>query len=167
LEAALQKNIGEKGRFSGWTGQSRKTVKLKRKYQRTELDGSKYLQPNELQALFSVIKSKRDRAIFRLCYHHGLRAHEPGLPSLADFRQRDGVLYIYRGKGSICREHTLIDEELKALRVYLRDERGTDLGPLFPSRQGGKGITRQRLDQLMKQYCAAAGIRPRLLTCTL
>jgi integrase len=35
-----------------------------------------YLQPEEIRALFACIDSRRDRAIFRVAYHHGLRAHE-------------------------------------------------------------------------------------------
>lgn len=117
-----------------------------------------YLEEKEILAFFRVISSKRDRAIFRLIYHHGLRAHEPGKLQLADFRERDHVLYIYRGKGSISRQHQLVDSAFKALKAYLHDDRGSAPGPLFPSRQNGP-ITRGRLDQLMKEYCAAAGIR--------
>lgn len=117
-----------------------------------------YLLQEEIPRLFAAIKNKRDRALFRLTYHRGLRAHEPGLLQLADFRDRDGVLYVRRGKGSISREYPLLDEELRTLRAWIR-ERGTQPGPLFPSRQGTKGITRMRLDQLMKHYCRLAGIR--------
>ena len=66
-----------------------------------------YLQPEEIQQLFRVIKGKRDRAIFRLVYHRGLRAHEVGLIQLSDFKDRDGLLYVHRGKGSISREHLI------------------------------------------------------------
>lgn len=155
---ALTKNIGEKRQISAPVGQSAETVKLKRKFERTELDSSMYLETEEIQRLFKVIKSKRDRAIFRLVYHRGLRAHEVGLLELKDFRDRDGVLFVRRGKGSISREHSLIDEELRALRAYIRDERGTEPGPIFRSRQGSRPITRSRLDQLMKAYCAEAGL---------
>jgi type 1 fimbriae regulatory protein FimB len=117
-----------------------------------------YLQPDEIAALFRVISAKRDRAIFRLVYHRGLRAHEVGLIQYADFRDRDGVLYVRRGKGSISREHSLIREELLALRAWIK-ERGTMPGAMFPSRQSTRGITRTRLDQIMKAYCRAAGIR--------
>jgi integrase len=141
--------------------QSDKTVSPKRKYQRYELDGCKYLEKHELDAFFSVIKSKRDRAILRLVYHHGLRAHEVGLLDLSDFRNRDGVLFVHRGKGSISREHSLVDEELRTLRTYIREVRGSDPGPLFPSRQSrNKGISRQQLDRVIKRYCKLAGIRP-------
>jgi type 1 fimbriae regulatory protein FimB/type 1 fimbriae regulatory protein FimE len=116
-----------------------------------------YLEAREIARLFAVIKSKRDRAIFRLAYHRGLRAHEIGVIKYSDFRDRDGILFVYRGKGSIPRDHTLTDEELRALRFWIK-ERGTAPGPMFPSRQGRKGISRRRLDQLMKDYCALAGI---------
>lgn len=155
----MQKNIGKKAAFSPRVGHSPETVQLKRKFERTELDHSKYMEMSEIQALFKVIKGKRDRAIFRLVYHRGLRAHEIGVIQLSDFRDRDGVLYVRRGKGSISREHSLADEELRALRAYIREERGTAPGPMFPSRQGTRGITRGRLDQIIKKYCAAAGIR--------
>lgn len=133
-------------------------MELKRKPKLRKLDESMYLQEEEIEDFFKVIRSKRDRAIFRLVYHHGLRAHEPGKLQLSDFRERDGVLYLHRGKGSISRQHSLIDSELKALRAYLREERGTTPGPLFPSRQGRAGISRFRLDDLMKLYCDLAGI---------
>ena len=40
---------------------------------------------------------RRDRAIFRVIYHHGLRIHEVGRLRLVDFRDRVGPpLYIQR-----------------------------------------------------------------------
>src|ERR1035437_2582843 len=80
----------------------------RKKYKRTELEESMYLQPEEIRALFDCIESRRDRAIFRITYHHGLRAHEVGLLQMSNYRDRDGLLYIHRGKGSISREHRLI-----------------------------------------------------------
>jgi integrase len=68
------------------------------------------------------------------------------------------VLFLYRGKGSISREHSLVDNELRALRAWIK-ERGTTPGPLFPSRQGSKGISRFQLDKLIKKYCKFAGIK--------
>ena len=158
-KGASEKNMGVNRRFQPRVTQSLQTVQLKKVVKRSELDDSMYLQPEEIQQLFRAIKGKRDRAIFRLVYHRGLRAHEVGLIQLSDFRDRDGLLYVHRGKGSISREHRLIEEELRVLRAYIRDERGTMPGPMFPSRQGLRGITRFRLNQLMKEYCLAAGIR--------
>ena len=116
-----------------------------------------YLTQEEVERFFRSIQSKRDKAIFRLVYHRGLRAHEIGILDLADYRVRDGVLFVRRGKGSISREYSLVSNEVKALRLWLR-ERGTQPGPLFPSRQGARGISRYRLDDLMKLYCRLARI---------
>ncbi len=159
------KNIGKKRAILSRVGQSAETVQPEepaagsstRRTSTDRLEVCKYLEREEVAALFKVIRGKRDRALFRLVYHRGLRAHEVGLLELADFRDRDGVLFVHRGKGSISREHSLTDEELRTLRAWLK-ERGTFPGPLFPSRQGRAGVTRTRLDQLMKSYCQLAGI---------
>lgn len=121
-----------------------------------------YLTLAEKEALFRVISSPRDRAIFRLVYHRGLRSSEPGLLQLSDWNEVDGLLHVRRGKNSISRDHRLVTEEAKALRAWIRI-RGRDPGPLFPSRQhraGGLGIHRNQLDRLFRRYCADAGIRP-------
>lgn len=160
----MQKNIGKTGLKTAPVSQSPDIVKPKKRRERARLEDWMYLEEKEIAALFRVITSKRDKAIFRLLYYHGLRAHEPGLIQLADFRERDHVLYIYRGKGSISRQHQLVDSAFKALKAYIHDERGTAPGVLFPSRQRGP-ITRGRLDQLMKEYCKLAGIRPEKAHC--
>ena len=136
---------------------SQEIGKLKKPSLLDGLDECKYMEERELNAFFSVIKSKRDKAIFRIMYHHGLRAHEIGLIQVSDYEERDCILYIRRGKGSVSRQHALIDNEVKPLRAWLK-ERGTTPGFLFPSRQGSKGISRRRLDQLMKIYCRLARI---------
>lgn len=158
----LRKNMGKNTRKTARVGQSNESVTArkpaKRPVFRAELDSSQYLEQHEIQRLFAVIKSKRDRAIFRVTYHRGLRAHEVGILELSDFRDRDGVLFVRRGKGSVSREHRLVDEELRAVRAWVK-YRGSQPGPLFPSRQGTGGIGRKQLDRLMKKYCQLAGIR--------
>src|SRR5882672_11300762 len=102
------KNIGENRRKKTPVAPSTETTQLKSKRQRTRLDDSMYLTTSEIQDLFRVIenqqdrsKMRRDRAMFRLVYHRGLRIHEVRLLQLADFRDRDGLLFVHRGKGSI------------------------------------------------------------------
>jgi len=131
--------------------------RAKRRAKGTALEEFDYLEQHEAEALLRAIKSKRDKAIFTLVYQHGLRAHEVGLLQLADYRARDGYLYIRRGKGSISRHYALTRRELVALKAWLK-VRGSQPGPLFPSRQGGRGVGRKRLDELVKRYAAAAGI---------
>ena len=45
----------------------------------TSNTGITYLTQDELRRLFAVIKDKRDKALFYLAYHHGLRASEVSL----------------------------------------------------------------------------------------
>jgi integrase len=133
---------------------ARKRPKSRPKY-RTELEEWMYLEQEEKDAFFSVITSKRDVCLFRIAYHRGLRAHEVGLLKMSDFR--GDRLHVHRGKGSRSGIYTLTRVELHALKMWLR-ERGPAPGPIFLSRQQGGAVKRRRLDQLMKKYCALAGI---------
>jgi integrase len=42
----------------------------------------KYLTQDELQRFFKVITSPRDRALFALIYHYGLRVDEARFPRI-------------------------------------------------------------------------------------
>jgi site-specific recombinase XerC len=116
-----------------------------------------------MQRFFSAIESIRDRAIFRLMYHAGLRASEVGLVELRDYSPQTDRLMIHRLKGSHSGEHHLNREETDALRVWLL-ERGTGPGPIFISREGTP-ISRKMLDVLVKKYGAIAGWPQHLRHC--
>jgi type 1 fimbriae regulatory protein FimB len=116
----------------------------------------KFLTLDELQRLFSVIKDKRDRAIFLLAYRHGLRASEVGLLQTGDLDFKKLRVMIHRLKGSLSGEHPLQPDELKAIRSHLRN-RTHDSPILFPSRRA-LPISRYMLDELMKRYGEVAGI---------
>lgn len=123
----------------------------------------KYLTQEETERLFRVITSVRDRAIFRLAYHRGLRAGEIRLLTMDDYRERSGRLFVHRLKaggkqGNMSGEYSLTDMELKCLRAWLK-ERGNDPGPIFLSNRR-TAISKQMLDVLMKQYSRAAKIPP-------
>ena len=159
----IRKNIakiGQKRPKAVQNGQTAQLSQQKKRRARRDKD-SKYLEPEEIDALFGVIKKPRDRAIFRVAYHRGLRASEVGMLQLSDFNERIGKLFVHRLKGSDSASQKLLSVELTALRAWVK-ERGPRPGPLFPSQMGvrvGKlGIHRNRLDQLMKTYCALAGI---------
>jgi integrase len=138
------------------TGQ--KPAKTKRKRKARNLPP--YLTVPEKNRLFKAIESVRDRAIFRLLYHHGLRASEIGKLQLSDYRQGstqdlDRIL-IHRLKGSITGECAVMPTAALAMRAWLR-KRGIRAGTLFPSRLGTP-ISRGRIFDLMRQYCAVAQI---------
>ncbi len=119
-----------------------------------------YLQEEEIARLFSVIDSARDRAIFRIAYHAGLRASEIGMLDLRDYEATTDRLNITRLKGSVSGQHHMVREEAKALKAWLR-ERGAAPGAIFSSRLRNP-ISRKQLDVLMKQYGEKAGIPQKL-----
>lgn len=139
------------------------TAPAKRKRKFGQVDKIKYLTEAQTEAFFRVIQSPRDKAIFRVIYHRGLRASEVGTLQLTDYNVRDGRITFARKKGSIGGEYHLTKIEVRALNAWIK-VRGNEPGPLFPSRNG-TAISQQMLDVLMKKYCAQAGI-PRELAHT-
>lgn len=149
-------NIGKKHLERPRTAQNTHIERFKRRKRVLP----KYLISEEKDALFRVIEDPRDRAIFRLAYHHGLRASEIGMIQMKDWRRGSSLdmdrLFLRRVKGSIGGETILVNAAATALRAWLRI-RGTAPGPMFPSRNH-RPISRRRLDELMKRYCRLAGI---------
>lgn len=127
-----------------------------RKRKPRKQDAVKYLSEDQLEKLFRVIKSPRDVAIFRVMYHRGLRASEVGMIQLSDWNEKSGRIRFARLKGSNGGEYLLTSREARALRAWMK-VRGSDPGPLFPSREGA-GISQQMLDVLMKRYGKLAGL---------
>jgi|HubBroStandDraft_4_1064222.scaffolds.fasta_scaffold129067_2 integrase len=119
-----------------------------------------FLQPEEWERLIKSIDSVRDRAIFRLAYHAGLRASEVGGLDMRDYQPRVDRIYIRGLKGSNSGDHHMCREESRALRAWLK-VRGSQPGPIFPSKKRG-AISRKMLHVLMRKYGAAADIPPAL-----
>jgi type 1 fimbriae regulatory protein FimB len=124
----------------------------------------KYLTEAELTRFMSRVSTEpkpynraRNSAIFTLMYWRGLRASEVGKFRLSDWRQETGRLYVERLKGSLTSEPLLSPAENRALKAWIR-VRGHAPGPLFPSREGGKGIQRGMLHVLFARYAKAAGL---------
>jgi type 1 fimbriae regulatory protein FimB len=116
----------------------------------------KFLTPAETIRLFSVMESKRDRAIFLIAYQHGLRASEVGHLRSTDLDLVRMRIRIYRVKGSHGGDHPLQPDEVKAIKSYLRSR--SDTSPiLFPSNRR-EPISRKMLDVLMKRYGEQAKI---------
>ena len=152
-----RKNIGENEGFKAHSGQN------------TYFDRSsalpkprlKFMIPDEIRALLAAtVKSSRDYAIFRLAYHHGLRASEVGMIQMTDYypapRMEHDRLMIRRLKGSVDAEVRIIPAAAEAIRRWVKS-RGSQPGALFLS-QRRQPISRQRLDELIKLYGKRAGI---------
>jgi type 1 fimbriae regulatory protein FimB len=115
-----------------------------------------FLTLDEVRQLFAVITGTRDRALFRLAYHHGLRVSEVSLLQRQDIHARQGRIYIPRVKGSISNTYPLQPEDLRRLRAYLRT-REDDSPALFISTRG-LPLERRSYWDLMQMYGERAGI---------
>jgi|SRR5215472_165135 len=121
-----------------------------------------YLTIPEKDRLFAAIRDVRNRAIFRLLYHHGLRAGEIGRLDMSDFRQGSSTemdrIYIHRLKGSVSGECAMVPAAAQALRAWIR-KRGVVDGPIFLTQKRAR-IGRRWIYNLMRRYCAIAKIPP-------
>ena len=109
-----------------------------------------YLTQDELRRLFAVIKDKRDKALFYLAYHHGLRASEVSLLQRADINDKQGRIYIHRVKGSISKAYPIQPEDSRIIRSYLRT-RNDDSPYLFITNRN-MPLERRSYWDLMQKY---------------
>jgi integrase/recombinase XerD len=118
----------------------------------------KYLPQDELQRFFAAIASSRDRALFAVIYHYGLRVDEAMMLTLEDVDLRNHRIRIRRLKNGLGGEKPLWRHTAKLLRAYLRVRR--DAGPyLFTGREGP--LKKRQVQNLFARYAKAAGITRR------
>jgi integrase/recombinase XerD len=115
-----------------------------------------FLTQDEVRRLFAVITGKRDRALFQLAYHHGLRASEVSLLQRGDVHAKQGRIYIPRVKGSIAKTYPIQPADLRLVRAYLRT-RADDSPYLFISTRGIP-LERRSYWDLMQKYGKDADI---------
>ena len=117
-----------------------------------------FLTQEEMQRLFSVIKTKRDRAIFAVAYRHGLRASEVGMLQLTDLDLKAARITINRVKGSMSGTYPMSPDTVKLIRSYIRSRK--DTSPYLFISNGGLPIDRRTLLVMMKKYGTASGLPP-------
>lgn len=123
---------------------------------KNSIDIPKYLSQEEVKKFFSQISDPRDRALFGLIYHYGLRVTEATMLTINDTNLQKNKIYIRRLKGGVSGEKPLLRNTAKLLRVYLRDR--IHKGPaLFTGRQGP--IKKRRIEQLFQFYTKKANIK--------
>lgn len=119
-----------------------------------------FLDGSEIAALLaapdqSTWTGRRDHILLLVALQTGLRASE-----LTGLRCRDVVLGVGAhirclGKGRKERCTPLRRDTAKALQIWLRERRGEDALPLFPSIRGDP-LSRDALEHLVRKHCRTA-----------
>ncbi|SCC68701.1 tyrosine-type DNA invertase [Kosakonia oryziphila] len=124
----------------------------------------KHLTQSEVERLLMSAKEgrnpERDYCLVYMSFVHGFRVSETCQLRLSDIDLQERSLFIRRMKNGLNTNHPLLDNEIRAIRAWLRIREsmpGADGEWLFLSRQG-KALTRQRVHQLISQLGVAAGI---------
>ncbi|SDF83214.1 Site-specific recombinase XerD [Mucilaginibacter pineti] len=121
-----------------------------------------FLSVQQMQALLkapdrSTWIGRRDHAILVLTLQTGLRASE-----LVSIQCRDLVLDVgayvrCEGKGRKQRTTPLRHETIAVMKSWIRERRGNDQDPLFPTIRGDK-MSRDALEHLVKRHIKTASI---------
>jgi site-specific recombinase XerD len=118
--------------------------------QQNRIETIRFLTLDETRRLFSVIKDKRDKALFLIAYRHGLRASEVGLLQVNDVDFKEMRIMIHRLKGSKSGRYPMQADEARALKAYIK-HRNSHSPTLFTNNRG-LPITRNGLLWLIKEY---------------
>lgn len=117
----------------------------------------RYLTQPETQAFFSAIASPRDRALFALIYHHGLRVGEVALIARGDVDLARGRILVRRLKGGRWSEQPLFGATHQLLAHHLAELAEEDArAPLFSGRAGP--LQRRQIQSLFCRYRDAVGL---------
>lgn len=121
----------------------------------------KFLTKPELKALLERAKRERLRnyCMILLAYRHGLRASEVVNITIENLDLDAGNIRCVRGKGSITNWQAMANDEIKAVRAWLRKRPKTDSRYLFVSAQG-KRIGRVQFYKLFSALAEKAKIPP-------
>ena len=115
----------------------------------------KYLTQDELKRFLKAITSPRDRALFGLIYHYGLRVDEATAITIHDIDLKNHRIRIRRLKNGVGGERPLWRHTAKLLRAYMRVRK--DAGTyLFTGREGP--LKKRMVQKLFEDYAEKAGI---------
>lgn len=121
----------------------------------------KHLQDQHVGALFGVIKSRRDRAMFMLMLRCGLRVAEVANLTLEAIDWRRQRLYVYHGKGGKDRVVYISDDTCAALVAYVKLRLHSRVKKLFLVEKGahkGRAISIRGIRKRIEYYSKKTGI---------
>jgi len=96
----------------------------------------RYLTQDETRRFFAAVTDSRDRTLFALMYHHGLRVGEVLLLRRGDVQLDRGRLLVRRLKGGTWSEQVLFASTAVLLRGHLARSAGNSDEALFAGRSG-------------------------------
>jgi len=122
----------------------------------------RYLRDEDVIQLFSVIKNRRDRAIFILMLRCGLRVEEVAKLTLSAIDFVRSQLFIFEGKGGKGRVVYLSRDAKKMLEEYLRARPPSRCKRVFLVEERthrGKPISVRGIQKRMEHYARQSGIK--------
>ncbi len=122
----------------------------------------RHLREEEVEHLFSVIKNKRDFAMFKLMLRCGLRVEEVSNLTLGAIDLKQRRIIVYHGKGSKDRVVYISDDAHDALVVYLKIRSGFRIKKVFLVEKGnfkGRPISVRGIQKRMEYYAKKTGLK--------
>ncbi len=122
----------------------------------------RYLMDEDVVRLFSVIKNRRDRAIFMLMLRCGLRVEEVAKVTLPAIDFVRSQLFVFEGKGGKGRVVYLSRDAKNMLEEYLRNRPPARSKRVFlveEKTHRGKPISVRGIQKRMEYYAGKAGIK--------
>ena len=119
------------------------------------------LREQEVEQLFSVIKNKRDVAMFKLMLRCGLRVEEVSNLTLGAVDLKRRRIIVYHGKGSKDRVVYISDDAHDALVAYLKQRSHCRVKKLFLVEKGdykGQPISVRGIQKRMEYYAKKTGL---------
>jgi site-specific recombinase XerD len=121
----------------------------------------KHLRDEEVIKFFEVIKSARDRAIFKLMLRCGLRVEEVANLALSAIDLKHRRVFVHSGKGAKDRVVYISNDAHHAIVQYLRVRSSKRAKKLLVVEKGsckGKPISVRGIQKRMEYYAGKAGV---------
>jgi site-specific recombinase XerD len=122
----------------------------------------RHLREEEVEHLFSVIKNKRDFAMFKLMLRCGLRVEEVSNLTLGAIDLKQRRIIVYHGKGSKDRVVYISDDAHDALVAYLKIRSHFRIKKVFLVEKGnfkGRPISVRGIQKRMEYYAKKTGLK--------
>jgi len=115
------------------------------------------LSQQEIQAIFSVIRNLKHRAVLMTIYSAGLRISEAVHLKVADIDSQRMVIRVQQGKGQKDRYTLLAQRTLEVLRDYWKEYRPQ--GWLFPGKPESEPLSISAVQRVFEKVLLQAGVK--------